>query len=79
MSESELVVIRLFMSAIDAEVAHGALEAAGIEAMVSTDDCGGMRPHLQVGRVALLVRPEDADEARRVLDLPATEVDETEP
>jgi hypothetical protein len=75
----EPVAVRLFMSTIEAEIAHGALEAAGIEAVVSADDCGGMRPHLQVGRVALLVRPEDLEEARRVLDLPATAVDESEP
>lgn len=74
MTTSEPIVIRLFLSLVDAELAQGALQAAGIEAMVSADDCGGMRPHLQVGRVALLVRPEDAEEAVRVLDLPAEDV-----
>lgn len=78
-TEPEPVVVRQFLSTIEAEIAHGALRAAGIEAMVSTDDCGGMRPHLQVGRVALLVRPDDADEAVRILDEPATPLDEPEP
>ena len=74
MAPSEPVVVRQFMSNVEAEIAQGALQAAGIEAAVSADDCGGMRPHLQVGRVALLVRPEDVDEAERILDLPAEDV-----
>ncbi|ODS59263.1 MAG: hypothetical protein ABS36_02090 [Acidobacteria bacterium SCN 69-37] len=74
MAPSEPVVVRQFMSTVEAEIAQGALQAAGIEAAVSADDCGGMRPHLQVGRVALLVRPEDVDEAERILDLPAEDV-----
>lgn len=71
MTSSDPVVVRLFFSAVEAEIAQGALDAAGIDAMVSADDCGGMRPHMQVGRVALLVRPEDVKEAERILDLPA--------
>jgi hypothetical protein len=74
MTQPEPVVVRQFMSTIEAELAQGALRAAGIEAAVSADDCGGMRPHLQVGRVALLVRPEDIEEAMRILDLPAEEL-----
>lgn len=71
---SEPVIVRQFMSTVEAELAQGALQAAGIDAIVSADDCGGMRPHLQVGRVALLVRPEDVDEATRILDLPAQDL-----
>lgn len=74
MTQAEPVVVRQFMSTVDAELAQGALRAAGIDAMVSADDCGGMRPHLQVGRVALLVRPDDVAEAIRILDLPAQEL-----
>lgn len=73
MTESEPVVVRQFMSAIEAELARGALEAAGITAVVRADDVGGMRPHLQMGGVALLVRPEDVEAAREVLDSPASE------
>ena len=76
MTSSDPVVVRQFFSTIEAELAAGALEAAGIDAMVSADDCGGMRPHMQVGRVALLVRPEDADEATRILDAPADPVED---
>lgn len=70
---SEPIVVRQFMSTIEAELARGALNAAGIEAMVSTDDCGGMRPHMQVGRASLLVRPEDVEQANSVLDTPASD------
>ncbi len=76
MTSSDPVVVRQFFSTIEAELAAGALEAAGIDAIVSADDCGGMRPHMQVGRVALLVRPEDADEAIRILDAPADPVED---
>ena len=66
MSDS-LVVIRTFLNHFDADVAHSALEAAGIESMIRSDDCGGVRPHLWMGGVALLVREEDAERANEVL------------
>lgn len=76
MTQSEPVIVRQFLSTIEAELAQGALHAAGIDAIVSSDDCGGMRPHLQVGRVSLLVRPEDIEEATRILDVPPDPLDE---
>jgi hypothetical protein len=57
----------MFQSTIEAEIARGALEAAGIEAFVQADDAGGMRPHLQQQGVALIVRAEDAEAAARIL------------
>jgi hypothetical protein len=75
MANADLVPVRTFMSTIDAELAHGALSAAGIDAMVSADDCGGMRPHLQMGGVTLLVREEDLPDASRILDTPAEDAD----
>lgn len=74
MTEAEPVIVRQFLNTLEAELAQGALRAAGIEAIVSADDSGGMHPHLQVGRVALLVRPDDLEEATRVLDMPAEQV-----
>lgn len=78
MTQTDLVVVRQFFSTIEAELALGALRAAGIEAMVSADDCGGMRPHLQVGRVSLLVRPEDVVDATGILDIAAESAAERE-
>lgn len=68
---SHLVSVRTFLNRIEAELALSALEAAGIEAVLSRDDCGGVRPSLWLSGVDLLVRPEDYRRATDVLDLPA--------
>jgi hypothetical protein len=67
MSNSELIVVRTFLSHVEAEVARTALEAAQIESIVSADDAGGMRPTLWMSGVRLLVRAEDAERAGKVL------------
>lgn len=68
---SHLVTVRTFLNRIEAELALSALEAAGIDAVLSRDDCGGVRPSLWLSGVDLLVRPEDYRRASDVLDLPA--------
>jgi hypothetical protein len=70
MTNAELTVVRTYMTAMDAEIARSALEAAGIAAVVRADDCGGQRPHMQMSGVDVLVRAEDATEASAVLDSP---------
>jgi hypothetical protein len=77
MSDSTLVVVGTFLSAVDAEVALSALDARGIEAMVRSDDCGGLRPHLWMHGVELLVREDDAVRAAEILDEapPASPID----
>lgn len=68
MDTSDLIVVRTFASRVEAELAKGALEAAGIDSMISADDVGGMRPHLSLTNgVGLLVRVEDAEQATEVL------------
>jgi hypothetical protein len=67
MRSDDLVVIRTFLNTVDAELARGALESAGIDSMVRADDCGGLRPHLWMGGVEVLVRGEDAARAAEVL------------
>ncbi len=62
-----LVVIRTFLNKIDADLAQGALEAAGIDAMVGADDAKGNEPGLWMGGVRVLVREEDAEEASEIL------------
>ena len=62
-----LVAVRTFLNRIDAELAQGALEASGIDAMVAADDAEGNQPQLWMGGVRLLVREEDAEEAGKVL------------
>jgi hypothetical protein len=75
MTQVELVVARTYLNAIEAGFAQSVLEAAGIEAYVRADDCGGVDPSLDVGGVALIVNAADRDEAIRVLDTTATLVD----
>jgi len=73
MIEPELVVVHTFESAIEADVAKSALDAAGIESMVRSDSAGGMRPHIAWAGAGfqVLVREGDVAAAREVLDLPA--------
>jgi hypothetical protein len=61
----ELVVVRTFLNKIDADIAQSALEAAGIESIVSADDIGGLRRCPWMSGVRLLVRTEDAEQAAR--------------
>ena len=69
MSDAKLVPVATFSNHVDAEIAQGALEAAEIEAMVSADDAGGLQPSLWVGEgVRVLVRAEDVERAREILD-----------
>ena len=65
-----LVVIHAFGSGPEADVAKSALEAAGIDAIIQADAAGDMRPHLAwaSGGFKLLVREEDAEAARNVLE-----------
>jgi hypothetical protein len=71
----ELVTVRTFINHIDADLARSALEAMGIESLVSADDAGGLRPSLWTSEgVRLLVRAEDAALAAAVLDSAADPV-----
>jgi hypothetical protein len=68
-AETELVPVRSFTTDMEAEIAKSALEAFGIECMISRDDCGGQRPHLAFSEgIRLLVRAEDSEKAEQVLN-----------
>jgi len=57
-----------FENEFEAEIARGHLKSAGIDAILSKDDAGGMLPSLQeVEGVSLLVRDEDLKRARAIL------------
>jgi len=70
MHDANLVVAHAFGSAMEADLAKGALESAGIDAMIQADSAGGMRPHLAwaSGGFKVLVREEDAAAARELLE-----------
>lgn len=73
MSGSDLVVVHTFGNRQEADLATGALAAAGIQAIVQADSGGGMQPSIAwagVG-VQVIVRAEDAEAARAILEEPA--------
>jgi hypothetical protein len=67
---SQLVIVKRLGSRPEAEVAKSVLEAAGIDATIQADTAGGMREHLAWSGLGLkiLVREEDAEDARAVLE-----------
>jgi hypothetical protein len=66
--DEPLVVVRTFSDRMEAEVARGALEAAGIDSFIQTDDAGGLRPDLATrDGVHLVVRASDVAEAEAIL------------
>ncbi len=72
MPAQDLVVLRRFGDELSARVAAMSLEANGIPAQVSADTAGGALPNLAVGfPVRLIVRAEDAEAARQLLDTEA--------
>jgi putative signal transducing protein len=69
MDYSKLVVVDRFASQVEADLAKSALESASVDAMIQADRAGGMRDHLAWSGLGfkVLVREEDADTARDVL------------
>ena len=62
-----LIEIRSFATRSEAEVAQGALAAAGIESFVSSDDAGGAYPFPLPGSASLLVEEAHAAAAEEIL------------
>ena len=74
MPEYKQICIATFADEMSAEVVRMSLEASGIPAFVSKDDCGGMQPHLKmITAIRLMIDAADAAEARGLLEqLPAS-------
>ncbi len=72
MENTHLVVVHECGSEMEAELAKGALEAAGIDVMIQADTAGRQRDHIAWSGAGfkLLVREEDVEDARDVLDSP---------
>jgi hypothetical protein len=67
-TEPEFVVIRTFGDEFEAMVAKSALEASGIECVISADDCGGLGPALSLTQgIRLVVKVRDAVRANEIL------------
>jgi hypothetical protein len=66
--ESSLIAIHSFADELEANLGKSALEAAGIDCIISRDNCGGMEPQLSlVQSIKLLVRPHDAQRVAAIL------------
>ena len=65
-----LVKIASYGSRTQAEMMVELLRNEGIDAIVEVDDAGGLRPDVPMGMggAKVLVRPEDEDRARVVLE-----------
>lgn len=70
MPEAKLVVAKTFGSRMEADMARGAVEGAGIACMIQADSAGDMQHHLAFtgGGFKLLVREHDVEFAREVLE-----------
>ena len=72
MSDDEVIVLRKYVSEVEATMAHLVLEAHNIPSAIMRDTAGGMIPSMAIlYPVRLAVRRDDADEARRILDTEA--------
>ncbi len=67
---ADLVEAGRFMTEFEALTALAVLESAGIDARMVTDNAGGALPSLSQlsGGVRILVRAEDGEDARDVLE-----------
>ena len=76
----EPIVVRQYADELSARMAAMMLEANGVPAQVSADTAGGALPSLALGfPVRLIVRAEDAELARELLDTPAESQDDDAP
>jgi hypothetical protein len=73
MDHSKLVVVEEYGTRPEADLAKCTLEGAGIQALIQGDTAGGMREHLAWSGAGfkILVREEDAADARELLTPPA--------
>jgi len=78
--DAKLIVVESCGSRPEAELVRGALEEAGIPAIIQGDTAGGMREHLAWSGAGfkILVREEDATEARNFLTALAQGADDAD-
>ena len=62
-----MVEVGAYPTRSDAELAQGALAAAGIPSVLASDDAGGAYPFDLTGGARLLVEEADAEDAAAVL------------
>src|SRR5919197_2688047 len=68
-TEAELVVVGTYNNRLDADLAKMALEAAGIVSMFRTDGVSEIYSFPLFREIALIVRSDDAEDAKKILSL----------
>ena len=65
-----LVKVASFGARLEAEMMVELLRNEGVDAIIEVDDAGGLRPDapMGMGGAKVLVRPEDEDRAREILE-----------
>jgi hypothetical protein len=61
------VIVGVYPTRSEAEIAQGALASAGIASVIESDDAGGAYPFSLTGGARLLVDEADAEDAKAVL------------
>ena len=64
------MIIKIFSSRTEAEIAKSALAANNIDSYIEADDAGGMYPFPlspTAARVKLIIPEKDAEKARKIL------------
>ena len=71
MGKLQLVTLKLFPNKMEAEMAKGLLDSAGIRSLISADVATAMfsNPFASTAGVELVVKEEDVERAKVVLDL----------
>lgn len=70
-----MTIIKTFTSETEAQIALNHLKAMGVAGFIEADNCGGMRPHLDLTHgVHLLVADQDREQALALLLDSAEEV-----
>ena len=68
-NDDKTITLKIYGSVNEAEKAKEKLDLLGIACFISTDDCGGMRPYLQLTNgVRLIVLESDAEAAIKLLE-----------
>ena len=70
-----MIQMGVYPKRTDAEIAQGALDAAGIRSVLESDDAGGAYPFSLNGGVRLFVGEEDVDAATDVLEVTRDQAD----
>lgn len=70
-----MVPVGRYHNLAEAELDRAVLTGAGIDAVISTDNAGGMLPLPFAGVIRLMVHPEEVEAAREAIGEPSDEED----